>query len=384
MALSWKISGRLRRHGSREVHGPPEVQDHPEVRGPPEVQDPPEVQTCVFRTRQRGFALPWTLVTLVIVSLLASTGFLLAWLDGQAARAFAGATAAFYAAEGGLQAADAGATGTTPSMQPVLVDGGSATVSFEPLVDLPSGESIFRVESTGRIAKGGATYERTVGKLMWVAGSPRLPGALVLAGGLIGNPPAGAVSGLDPAGAGCPEQPAPVAGVIYSTASPANSQLVVTGSPPERRIAAATPLAQATGIRWAELIGSHGPVPGAVVPSDAWPGAGSGWPYIKIAGPMTLGAGHSGQGALVADGDLTLEAGFQWRGVILVGGTLYLTGDIVVRGAVAAGLSGNAAVAASFGGHDIDVRFSACAVASATAGLGAQGAAIPGTWYEAW
>ena len=334
----------------------------------------------------RGFALPWTLLTLLLVSLMAASGFLFTWLEGQSARAFMRATEAFYVAEGGLATALAEVEGPNPSLPPVSLGGGTATVTFEPLIDLRPGETVFRVESRGEIASGGATFERSVGQLLWVAGPPRMPGALVLRGSMSGAPPQGTITGLDPLGGACPEQPSPVAGVAYWGGPPPvpDSSLTIRGSPPDQLIAAAVSVAAQTGIRWPELLAVWGPRPDATVPPDPWPAPGSGWPSIRVPGSTALGAAESGRGALVVEGDLTLDAGFAWRGLILVGGTLLLNGDVSIRGTVASGIAGGLGVAADFAGHRIDVRFDACAVLEAARRLTAPPAAIPGTWYEVW
>ncbi len=334
----------------------------------------------------RGFALPSAMLMLLLVSLMAAAGFFITWIDGQSARAFARSTQAFYVAESGLATAVAIAEMPNPSVPPVTLGVGTATVSFEPLLELRTGEAVYRAESLGQVVSGGATFERSVGQLLWVAGPPRVPGALVLVGstGLI--PPEGMITGLDAFGSACPQQPSPVAGVAYwgGPAPAPDSALMIAGTPPDRPMPAAVSVAAETGIRWAELLASFGPIPDATVPPDPWPGAGAGSPYILMRGSGSLGPGSSGRGALVVEGDLALDDGFAWTGLILVGGALVLNGDISVRGSVASGLAGGSGVAADFGGHRVDLRFDTCAVAAAAEGLTAPAAAIPGTWYEVW
>ena len=334
----------------------------------------------------RGFALPSVMLTLLLVSLMAAGGFFVTWVDGQSARAFARSTEAFYAAESGLATAIALAELPNPSAPTLTLGAGTATVSFEQLLELRPGEAVYRVESLGRVVYGGATFERSVGQLLWVAGPPRIPGALVLVGSAGGTPPKGTISGLGTSGGACPQQPSPVAGVAYwGGPGPApDSLLTISGSPADRRMGAGVSVAAETGIRWTELLASWGPRPDAVVPRDPWPSPGADSSYTRISGSGTLGAGSSGRGALVVEGDLTLDDGFAWRGLILVGGALVVNGDISIRGSVASGLAGGAGVAADFGGHRIDLRFSACAVAAAAERLTAPAAAIPGTWYEVW
>lgn len=333
-----------------------------------------------------GFALPSAMLTLLLVSLMAAGGFLLTWIDGQAARAFAQSTEAFYVAEGGLATALALAEGPDPSVPPVAVGGGTATVTFEPLMDLGPGETIYRVASVGQVVVGSATFERSVGQLLWVAGPPRVPGALVVVGEMSGTQPEGTISGLDPRGGACPEQPSPVAGIAYwgASAPMPDSSLTILGSPAELHMPADVSVAAQTGLRWSELLASWGPHPDATVPPDPWPDFAGDPPYTRIPGSETLGPGSSGFGALVVEGDLALDAGFAWSGLILVGGALSLNGDVSVRGAIASGLAGDPGIAADFGGHRVDLRFDACAVAGAARSLTPPAAALPGTWYEVW
>ncbi len=334
----------------------------------------------------RGFALPSAMLTLLLVSLMAAGGFFITWVDGQSARAFARSTEAFYVAESGLATALALAELPNPSVPPVTLSVGTATVSFERLFELRPREAVYRVESTGRVVAGPASFERSVGELVWVAGPPRVPGALVLVGSAGAVPPKGTITGLDGFGSACPQQPSPVAGVAYWGGPPPapDSLLTISGSPADRRMAAGVSVTAETGIRWTELLASWGPRPDATVPSDPWPTPRADSAYTRISGSGWLGAGSSGRGALVVEGDLSLDHGFAWRGLILVGGALSLNGDISVQGSVVSGLAGGVGVAADFGGHRVDLRFSACAVAAAAERLTAPAAAIPGTWYEVW
>ena len=110
----------------------------------------------------RGFALPSVMLTLLLVSLMAAGGFFVTWVDGQSARAFARSTEAFYVAESGLATALALAEMPNPSVPPVTLGVGTATVSFEHLLELRPGEAVYRVESLGRVVYGGANL-RAVG-----------------------------------------------------------------------------------------------------------------------------------------------------------------------------------------------------------------------------
>lgn len=335
--------------------------------------------------RSAGIALPWVLVTLTILSLLAATGFLLVWLDGRAAHAFSRGTAALYVAEAGLATGLAGAAGPTPTLPPLVFPTGTAHVSFQKLLELGPGESIVRIRSEGRVPSAGATYRRAVARLAWVADPPRVPAALSARGSVVGSPPRARISGLAP-GSACPGQAAPTAGIASwgGSAPPASASFQVLGAPPTVRPPGS--VAAETGIRWPELLAPWGPAADATIPPDPWPSRGTtpAWPYLRVQGPVRLGAGRSGRGALVVDGDLTLDPGFAWDGLVLVGGALRLGGDVRIRGAALAGLAGTAAIAVDLGGWFLDLELDPCAVAAAAARLVAPAAGIPGTWSEVW
>lgn len=335
------------------------------------------------RPSEAGFALPAAIFTLTLISLIASVGFLLAWLDGRAARSFRVATEAFYIAEGGLATAVATAVGPTPSLPAVPLGRGSATVAFESVLDLGPGERLFRVESVGRVLSEGVPHERRVHQLVWVADPPRAPAALVASGDVLATRTSGRVSGV-PAGAACGPSAAGIAtwtGTVWGATPP----LTVSGSPPIQTGTSGS-LTSATGIRWAELTAPHGPVPDATLPGQAWPGPSiaGGWPYVRFSGAVTLGPARSGQGTLVVTGDALLTGGFDWTGLVLVGGTTQIAGPVRIRGALMTGMGGSSAVAADLRGHAIDLEYDPCAVRRAATRLTSRPAAVAGTWSEAW
>ncbi|MDX1579469.1 MAG: hypothetical protein R3266_13365, partial [Gemmatimonadota bacterium] len=263
---------------------------------------------------------------------------------------------------------------------------GTARVAFDKLIDIAPGESLYRVTAEGRATSGGSTIRRRVGRLAWVADPPRLPATLVAWGGTAGTGPSGSVSGFD-AGSGCPGTPASIAGLASLAAGPPPfPSLALAGSPPTLVWPPGTSLAAETGIRWTELLAPYGPRSDATVPPDPWPGpgAGGGWPFIRLAGPATIGGGRSGRGTLVVDGDLTIGAGFSWTGLVLVGGALSFRGAATIRGGALAGLAGAAAPALDLGSAALDLRYDACAVARAAGRITAPAAGLPGTWFEAW
>ncbi len=335
-----------------------------------------------------GFALPLALLVLVIVSLLASTGFLLAWLDRRSARSFSDSTEAFYLAEAGLATALDSAVGPLPTLGPIQFAKGTARVVFERLHNLGPGEAVFRIEAEGAVGELGDTLRRRVGQLAWVADPPRPRAALIAVGGVSSAAGSGRISGFDPSAGCAPTGGSPhVAGLLqWSGPTPAlGGPVALAGNPPSQVFSSTTSIAAETGIRWAELLAAFGPIPDAVIPPDPWPGVGLGpVPFLLLKGSVTLGAARSGTGVLVVDGDLMLGSGFQWRGIILVGGVLRLGGDARLRGAVLAGLAGLGGVSVDLGIHDLDLEFDSCSYLQVIQRITARSSAIPGSWYEVW
>ncbi len=332
--------------------------------------------------QQEGFILPTVLIFLTALSIMGATAVFITWVDVQMSRSFAVASRTHYLAEAGLAASLFPDRGPEPSHPPVVGGGGTAMITYEQLLTLGTGESLYRAESEGRITVGGTDFRRTVGRVMWFADPPRVPGALTAFGEVQGIP-TGTISGVDAEGANCPEQASPVAAIAFVGSEPDTSSITVQGSPLLVDISGGKP-ADITGVWWSELFESWAYAPDAIFPADPWPSQGDdNRPHIVIEEKATLGRTHSGNGAIVARDDLIVGDAFEWNGLILVGQTLRIQGPVTITGAIVAGLDGSA-TAVDFTGGSIDLRFKACEVTSAGTRVQTLPAPVPGSWYEVW
>lgn len=322
-----------------------------------------------------GFALPAIVLGLALLAMLASTGFLVSWLETRSSAGFVAGTRAFYVADGGL----ATALADTAPPPAIVIGPGIARVRLRPLLALGPGERLVRFEADGSVAFRGDTTTRRVMQEAWLGDPPRAPAALLAADPASAATAVGTISGVDAGACGA----AAVAGIASWRPITTGAGLAVLGSPPVRTLPASTGPAALTGLRWDELLSTFGPTVDAVVPPDPWPGTGPST-LVRLDAPGPLGAAHAGEGALLATGDLVLADGFRWSGLILVGGSLSASGRATIRGAVLTGLDSLRAGATDLGPGPLDLAFDACAVTAAAARLVPLPAAVPGMWRERW
>jgi hypothetical protein len=344
------------------------------------------------RRREGGFALPFALFTLALLSLAATGGFILAWAELRSSQAFGAGVTAFYVSDGGLQQAMAGMTGPPPPTQSLLIGVGRAQVTATLLLRLGYGESLYRLSSRGTVVGPRAgIFHRTLDVIAWAAEPPLFPAAITSATGIDAGAANGIISGLHPLSGCSGRYGGPIAAVAGPASGPisAGPGLALAGVPTVHPLSPGVSLRHATGLSWTDLIAAHGPTRDASIPPDPWPPppstSSSRWPVIDLhASPARLSAGNSGRGALIARGDLQLDGGFRWRGLILVGGALRVRGDVRVDGAVVAGLDSTAVSTpgVDLGTGQIDIRFDACAAEAAARVIAPRPAAQPGTWHE--
>lgn len=342
--------------------------------------------------RESGAALPYTLFTLVLLSLMVTGGFILAWAELRSSQAFGAGVRAFYVSDGGLQQALATGSGTPPPVQSFRIGAGNSQVTSTRLLSLGHGASLYHMSSTGTVAGPRASIFRRAIEVIALAGEPPLfPAAVTSSTGLAGGLANGIISGFDQVSVCSGRYGGPVAAVAAPTAAPLTigPGLRLTGAPTVDRLGPGVSLRHATGLSWTDLTAAHGPDRDASIPPDAWPPrppqGSSQWPVIDLHAPAArLDAGHSGQGTVIARGDLQLDGGFGWRGLILVGGVLRVRGDVRLDGAFAAGLD-SAVVsgpAVDLGSGQVDIAFDACSAEAAARSIAPRPAAQPGTWRE--
>jgi len=320
------------------------------------------------RTRERGFALPLVLLSLVVLSALATGGLLLARSELEVSRSHRAAVRALYVADRGLERYLAE---HVRIVGPRTYGEGTdevAEISVEPLVELdgrpiPDAGSppvppprLWRVASRGRYeAPDGRTAAREVSAAV-LDDRLRLDtdslGALVLAlnglevrkqeGGFVDGDGRTACDGRSVAAIAVPSDrpyaetaPADVRGSVSPridrTRTSAEWLALVDGLVPWRELAygelldpdhvitadGAWPTAVAPGVPPPAGPGPAGPSPpaGPVPPAER---------VYRIAADEhdAGGAGGRFRGVLIATGDLTITDARVWEGVMLVGGRL--------------------------------------------------------------
>lgn len=339
-----------------------------------------------------GFALPFTLFALAMISILAAAGFLLSTVEWHMGRAHSASLRAFYVADGGLQQL-LGTTVDLPAATSLFVlPDGDASVTSKPLLELVPGRWLYRTTSVARVSRPVFGFAaRTVAATLLATSPLDPPAALVAAGPLTAVSSAGTVAGADIADASCAGG-GDRAGVLTSDASRASWEggpLALVGAPPVRSTGPAFDVPSQTGILWHELVEPAATPPDAVHPDEPWPPAAAtsavGAPVILVRPSADPLAASDGRGVLLAAGHLTLHDGFRWRGLILVGGRLTVRGHVVVEGVVMAGLSPSLAVdgvGVDLDGATLDLRYHSCYVDAAAQRLVGPPVLVPGTWTE--
>lgn len=326
------------------------------------------------RWGSEGFALVGVLLALILLSLFAAAGFMLASREAMVAESHRDAAHAWLAAEAGLADVLATTVGPPPPERVAGLVESPATVSALLLVHAPGGEPVHLLRS----AAAGDSRQRAVREVERLALSVSLlgpiPAAIASVGPVVGGAGGARVSGRDAsAGSPCPAPPGDVAGLAVRPGDAAglDAGTVLEGSPP--------------------LSESPEPTGPAVVDGpalfDELSSVSDGTPAIRILeGDAVLGAEGSGQGLLVARGDLVLEDGFRWAGIVMAGGKLSLRGGPTVRGAALAGVGASPGGAAEPSVVDLgeglgEVRYDRCEVASARLAA-SRLRSLAGSWAE--
>lgn len=386
--------------------------------------------------RRGGFVLPVALVVMVAVSLLALTTLQVAMNDFQANRSWRLASRALYAAEAG---ADLTLARWSSGPFAALTPGDSASTGW---LSLPDGSlyrstvlrvddgsaptPLFRVVVDGRPGRRATARRQIIVMVEAAGGGGCCDAAIKIRGDLIVRPPRAPrrvrdwepptqVDGRDhiPAiWAGyCPALSGTIPGVRIDDERNLDLQrnAVVEGSPEVLE----DPTLDGSV---ADVLGSNGyaqlaagadivydarneRLRGTIEPSvrrgecdtsdpQNWGAPGTPgsrcWDYLPVIhaeGNLTIDADGEGQGLLLVDGDLTMDAAFDFYGVIVVKGELTVRGEATVTGGVIVANRDNGRGRSDVR-EDAFVRYSSCAAARSTGGMGVA-RFLPGRhWFE--
>ena len=344
------------------------------------------------RVPRRGFALPMTLLVIVLITIALAAMYTLTGSERRVVDNQREQLRAYTLAEAGLQLFLANRTsygfsgmpGASPESTRIALTGGYADVvltRLRPAVGTSDPVYIVRSHgvSTAPHLLDQPLAERTVAQYaIWrTRPMPVLAGWTSLSG-LAKTGTSGALSGVD----GCTPAQASVAGVATPAGGYTGPTNPLAGSPTQRSLGTQTQANAAVDIDWAGIVNGNAITPDITIPSGSWPSFSNAnyWPVIKVVGNYTLPAG--GRGVLIVTGNLTISGSDSWNGVVLVGGNLTSNGNNTVNGAVVTGLNvklGQTVPPNSLGNGNKTFRYNSCNVASAMQRFQALH-----TWPNAW
>lgn len=331
----------------------------------------------MMKTMRDGFALPVSLLVMIVIGAIVTGGFYASRQDAQISGSSELASEAFQVAEYGLEEAIGTWTNAqvmSGSWEPegyVTTPSGARLGRYSRDV-VPLGAGKFLVSSDGVVAKGGRAGARRLGVLVETTdGVLPYTSALTVFGQMSakGN---STIDGTDTAGPGsvCPAGSGMVAGVTVASsgAVSGSGSAEILGDPPEQvepdmtrdrlndlgpiqvsdLVASATktfsPGSTLNGIGPVTRVDANGQTVCDESPETNWgdPG-GSGpctylMPIIHAQGNLSI-TGGTGQGILIVEGDLNAAGGFSFYGITIVKGTLktagtgaHFNGTVIVQG----------------------------------------------------
>lgn len=340
---------------------------------------------------ERGATLPFSIVTIVLLSIGAIAGLNRVQAESRTTGNQAAEVDVFTMAEAGISrfiAATTAMPGATLDTLITGIPGGSAQVSVQRLrAATPTVNALYVIRSSATSTSAvnydhrSPAAQRTVAQLAeWRPGSIGVNAAWTSVSGLEKAGGSGQLNGNDQ----CAVWPA-VAGVavpsVGADGGPGYDQNggapVPSGNPgtayPASDPASFAPLIP---VDWDQIVNHGALTPDYTLSSAAagWPISWGDWPTIYVSGNADLGPGNTGQGLLIVRGNATMNGSFSWNGVIIVGGQLVSSGNQTIQGAILSGLNvqlGEAVPTSDVGSGTKTVSYNSCNVASALEHLSA-------------
>ena len=328
-------------------------------------------------SNERGFALPFTLFVIAVITMLLAGILGQVQVDRRIAESIGDGVDATAIAQSGLQTylATVNADACFRAIRPVdgdsvriNVTGGYANVIAHVLqepADTINGTYTYVVRSTGFVIEPTAGTDplarHTIAQFAnWQRGMILTPAAFTAANGLAVANPAGTGEfvGVDLAAPGCQLPDVPAIRVPAGQ-SPSPLPHLTSGSVPNI-LEGGTELdvANQTGIDWASVLA------GGIVPDyttiQTWDAT---FPVMLVMGNATLNVADTWcYGTLIVTGDLTFTGTrLQWDGVILVGGRIIFSNtDARMDGMVVSGLNkqtGGTANQGDLNDDNVDIDF---------------------------
>jgi hypothetical protein len=313
---------------------------------------------------QRGFALPLTIVVLVVLSAALTSAFFATTSETSTNVAMRGQSRAFMIAQMGLErfleAPDALALcptcdslRTTPSVDVFSkeIDGDSVYITVTRIRHQsgPTTPAVYFIQSrgvdkrmklSGRLAAVDA--ERSVGMYaQWNTNTMQVLSGWTSLTGLDKNGSSGLLSGIDQ----CGQMPS-IAGTMVGKGALeySGSPTWAEGNPPIDTSLTSDSLAKTMKIDWNSIVNGNAMPADFTIPPDGFPPAGwfeadtSRWPIIRVK-VNGFSLPNRGRGTIIADSNFVISGSNMWDGVVLVGGKLTSNGSNTVAGATVTGLN---------------------------------------------
>jgi len=305
-------------------------------------------------SNERGFALPFTLFVIAIITMLLAGILGQVQVDRRIAESVADGVDATAIAQSGLQTylalvnVDACFAAIRPpdgDSTRINVTGGYADVIGHVLQEPPdtvNGTYTYVVRSTGFLIEPTAGADpqarHTIAQFAnWQRGTIKVLAAFTAANGIAGGSTGtGEFQGVDLASpVAC--QTADTTAIRVSGANPSPPHLTTGSLPNIKASGSGLDVANETGIDWASTIGG-GIIPDYTTP-QSWDAS---YPVMLITGNATIAVADTWYyGTLIVTGDLTFTGTrLQWDGVVLVGGRIIFNNtDARFDGMVVTGLN---------------------------------------------
>lgn len=351
-----------------------------------------------------GYALAVSLITIVVVTLLAAAGYSLSNTELNTSRDFRAETEAFYVADKGLNRYLATHAVDLDSAVTYHFDEGTATVTPVRLtMGMANNEELYRAVSTGEyVTSDGKTIRKTVSTVLLATPLlPNNPTSPFVAGGTLkqngnasfdGNNDYPSVSGTD---ALCQEagvqQDSSLPGLVADTFKNSDNDSGrcsdakkgnVTPDPPgvECRDDPVDDFMSAE--QWQQILDME--ADHTISAGDDFPQT-DGYEVVKAEGDYNRDSGsRTGQGVLIVEGNFTSDGNFTWDGIVLVGGGYRANGNETIHGGVVTGLNsllGASTDTTSIGNGTKDFQFNSCNVYKASRSK-FQVSKVPSSWYQ--
>lgn len=351
-----------------------------------------------------GYALAVSLITIVVVTLLAAAGYSLSNTELNTSRDFRAETEAFYLADKGLDRYLATHAADLDTAVTYQFDKGSATVTPVRLtMGMANYEELYRAVSTGEyVTSDGRTIRKTVSTVLLATPMlPVHPSSPFVAGGTLdqngnasfdGTNEYPSVTGTD---ALCEEagvqEDGSLPGLVADTFKNSDNDPGrctdakkgnVTPDPPGVECKDDPVDEFMSAEQWQRILDME--ADHTISAGDDFPQT-DGYEVVKANGDYTRDSGsRTGEGVLIVEGDFTSDGNFTWDGIVLVGGSYRANGNETIHGGVVTGLNsllGSNVPATSIGNGTKDFQFNSCNVFKASRSK-FQVSKVPSSWYQ--